>query len=151
MTEDERQLMISMLSGALAAAQAAQMLRVRKADAALRRGPPGLDKQVRTERQLRAERETAAVLWQQFRHFQGPLDHPEQLAQAWASAVAWESYDQRAAATARLLDQRLRAHGVHPDPHREIHRRDNQDELELLFASAERSSQLRFLSNWSHE
>jgi len=129
-----RQLTMTLLSGALAAAQAAQMLRARKAREAT---TAAATEQATLRRQLHADRTAAAVLWK--RAMDPRLAHtdPEQLAQAWSSAVAWETLDARAAGTARRLDERLRAAGVHPETVRAARETDDYAALALLLARAE--------------
>lgn len=129
-----RQLTMTMLSAALAAAQAAQMLRAHKARET-RRATAAEQAQLR--RQLRADRAGAAVLWKRALDPRLAATHPEQLAQAWSSAVAWETLDARAAATARHLDARLRAAGVHPETARAARESDDYAALALLLARAE--------------
>jgi hypothetical protein len=129
-----RQLTMTMLSAALAAAQAAQMLRAHKAREARRAAAA---EQAQLRRQLQADRAGAAVLWKRALDPRWAVTHPEQLAQAWASAVAWETLDARAAATARHLDARLRAAGVHPETARAARESDDYAALALLLARAE--------------
>jgi len=131
-----RQLTMTMLSTALAAAQAAQILRARKAREATRAAAV---EQAQLRRQLRADRAGAAVLWKRAMDPRLASTHPEQLAQAWSSAVAWETLDARAAGTARRLDERLRAAGVHPETARAARETDDYAALALLLARAEQS------------
>lgn len=67
--------------------------------------------------QAAAERETAAVLWRRVDDRDWIREHPEQVAQAWASARAWEPLDERAAAAREKFDVLLRRmYGVeHPE------------------------------------
>lgn len=67
--------------------------------------------------QAAAERETAAVLWRRVDDRDWIREHPEQVAQAWASARAWESLDERAAEAREKFDVLLRRmYGVqHPE------------------------------------
>jgi hypothetical protein len=129
-----RQLTITMLSAALAAAQAAQMLRAHKAREARR---ATVAEQAQLRRQLQADRAQAAVLWTRALDPRLAATHPEQLAQAWSSAVAWETLDARAAATARHLDARLRTAGVHPETARAARESDDYAALALLLSRAE--------------
>lgn len=129
-----RQLTMTMLSGALAAAQAAQMLRARKAREATK---VAAAEQAQLRRQLQADRAGAAVLWKRAMDPRLASTNPEQLAQAWSSAVAWETLDPRAASTARRLDERLRAAGVHPETVRAARETDDYAALALLLAHAE--------------
>ncbi|MGH3534571.1 MAG: hypothetical protein ACRDQG_07635 [Pseudonocardiaceae bacterium] len=129
-----RQLTMTLLSGALAAAQAAQLLRARKAREAAK---AAATEQAQLRRQLQADRATAAVLWKRALDPRLASTNPEQLAQGWASAVAWETLDVRAAGTARRLDERLRAAGVHPETVRAARETDDYAALALLLARAE--------------
>lgn len=129
-----RQLTMTMLSAALAAAQAAQMLRARKAREATKAAAA---EQAQLRRQLQADRASAAVLWKRAMDPRLASTNPEQLAQAWSSAVAWETLDPRAAATARRLDERLHAAGVHPETARAARETDDYAALALLLARAE--------------
>lgn len=67
--------------------------------------------------QAAAERETAAVLWRRVEDRDWIREHPEQVAQAWASARAWEPLDERAAEAREKFDVLLRRmYGVeHPE------------------------------------
>jgi hypothetical protein len=132
-----RQLMMTMFSAALAAAQAAQMLRAHRAREATRAAAA---EQAQLRRQLQADRAGAAVLWRRAMDPRLASTHPEQLAQAWSSAVAWETLDARAAATARRMDQRLRAAGVHPEIVRAARESDDYAALALLLAHGEEQS-----------
>jgi hypothetical protein len=90
------------LSLALNIALQAQQHRAERARVALRDGE---ERGRETGAQLAADRETAAVLWR--RIDDGPdwvRDHPEELAEAWASARAWETLDPRAAEARAKLD-----------------------------------------------
>lgn len=101
-----------MLSTTLAAAQTEQQLRARKAREALHASQ---HEQAQVQRQLQVEHEAAVALWNKALSIPAwPARDPEQLAQAWASAVAWETLDRRAADTAARLDERLRATGANP-------------------------------------
>jgi hypothetical protein len=131
-----RQLTMTMLSAALAAAQAAQTLRARAAREATR---AAVAERAQLRRQLHAERAAAAVLWKRAMDPRLASTHPEQLAQAWSSAVAWETLDARAAGTARRLDERLRAAGVHPETARAARETDDYTALALLLARDETS------------
>jgi len=128
-----RQLTVTLFSAALATAQAAQMLRERKARDTLRATQ---QEQTHAARQLRADRAAAALLWNKALDPQLASENPEQLAQAWASAVAWETLDSRAALTTRRLDARLRAAGVHPDTAQAARANDDYAALALLLARA---------------
>ena len=129
-----RALTMTLLSGALAAAQAAQMLRARKAREATRAAAA---EQAQLRRQLQADRAAAAVLWKRAMDPRLASTNPEQLAQAWSSAVAWETLDPRAAGVARRLDERLRAAGVHPEAARAARESDDYAALALLLARSE--------------
>ena len=131
-----RQLTMTMLSAALAAAQAARALRARAAREATR---AAVAERAQLRRQLHAERAAAAVLWKRAMDPRLASTHPEQLAQAWSSAVAWETLDARAAGTARRLDERLRAAGVHPETARAARETDDYTALALLLARDETS------------
>lgn len=76
--------------------------------------------------QAAAERETAAVLWRRVGDRDWIRDHPDQVAQAWASARAWEPLDERAAEAREKFDVLLRRmYGVeHPEA---IGARDSED------------------------
>jgi len=128
-----RQLTVTLFSAALATAQAAQMLRERKARDALRATQ---QEQANAARQLRADRAAAALLWNKALDPRLTSENPEQLAQAWASAAAWETLDSRAALTTRRLDARLRAAGVHPDTAQAARGTDDYAALALLLARA---------------
>jgi len=136
-SQQMRQLTMTLLSAALAAAQAGQMLRARKAREALRAAQ---HEQARAARQLRADRAAAALLWNKALDPRLARDNPEQLAQAWASAAAWESLDSRAAVTVRRLDARLRAAGVHPQTARTTRDSDDYAALSLLLARADQAT-----------
>jgi hypothetical protein len=130
-----RALTMTLLSGALAAAQAAQMLRARKAREATKAAAA---EQAQLRRQLQADRAAAAVLWKRAMDPRLASTNPEHLAQAWSSAVAWETLDPRAAGVARRLDERLRAAGVHPEAARAARETDDYAALALLLARSER-------------
>jgi hypothetical protein len=110
------------------------MLRAHKAREARRAAAA---EQAQLRRQLQADRAGAAVLWKRAMDPRLASTNPEQLAQAWSSAVAWETLDARAAATARRLDARLRAAGVHPETVRAARDSDDYAALALLLARAE--------------
>jgi hypothetical protein len=103
--EAERQLsqtLSAAMSVALNIALQAQQHRAERARVALRDGE---ERGRETEAQRVADRETAAVLWR--RIDDGPdwlTEHPDEVAEAWASARAWETLDPRAAEARAKLD-----------------------------------------------
>uniref|UniRef100_UPI003F498B97 DNA translocase FtsK n=1 Tax=Amycolatopsis sp. CA-151526 TaxID=3239921 RepID=UPI003F498B97 len=94
------QAMLAAMSVALGVAVQLQQHRVARARAALAESE---ERQREIAAQLAAERETAAVLWRRLDDREWIKSRPDEVAQAWASARAWEQLDPRAAeARARL-------------------------------------------------
>ncbi|WP_340672137.1 DNA translocase FtsK (plasmid) [Saccharopolyspora sp. ID03-671] len=80
------------------------------------------------QQRLRAERELAAVSWRRLRSMEGD---PAELGQALASAAAWSSFDTRAARAVAMVQQRMRAAGVHWQPD-QVHQRTSDDYAALM-------------------
>jgi len=127
----------TLLAAALAVAQDTQRRRARDADAALLAGP---EEQARVGAALRAARQAAAAGWSKAHDPDWLNDAFERMALAWASAVTWETLDSRAAVTARRLDARLRADGVHPETARIARDSDDYAGLALLLARANQAA-----------
>jgi len=127
----------TLLAAAVAVAQDTQRRRARDADAALLAGP---EEQARVGAELRAARQAAAAGWSKAQDPDGLNDAFERMALAWASAVTWETLDARAAVTARRLDARLRAAGVHPQTARTARQSDDYAGLALLLAHADHAA-----------
>jgi len=128
----------ALLAATVAAAQDTQLQRARRADAALL---ADYEDQARVGAALRRAREAAAVGWTKARDPAWLDDAFERVALAWASALAWETLDARAAVTARRLDTRLRAAGVHPEIARPARDSDDYAALSLLLALADQAAQ----------
>jgi hypothetical protein len=127
----------TLLAAAVAAAQDTQRRRARDADAALLADS---EEQARVGAELRQAREAAAAGWSTAHDPDGRNDAFERVALAWASAVTWETLDARAAVTARRLDARLRAAGVHPQIARIARHSDDYAGLALLLARADHAA-----------
>lgn len=106
--EAEQQLSQAMsmaLSLALSVAVKARQAQAQQARVAQRENE---QRQREFAEQAAAERETAAVLWRRVDDRDWIRDHPEQVAQAWASARSWEPLDPRAAEAREKFDLLLR-------------------------------------------
>lgn len=112
-------------SMALSTAEVAMQIHARRAERAAREA----EEQAREMQQrLRAERELAAASWRRLRTLEGD---PRELGQALASAAAWSAIDSRAARSMSLVQQRMRAAGVHWQPDQE-HQRTADDYAALM-------------------
>jgi hypothetical protein len=95
------QAMLAAVSVALGIGIQVQQHRLQRARAAQMESE---ERQREIAAQLAAERETAAVLWRRLEDRQWMRDRPDEVAQAWASARAWESLDPRAAEARAKFD-----------------------------------------------
>lgn len=102
----------TMTSAALGVAQLAQQRRAERARRAAHHSEANRDA---TSRQLDAERELAAAQWSRATDPQTAASEPGQVAQAWASARAWEPFDERAGAAREQLEDQLKAWGIAPE------------------------------------
>lgn len=112
-------------SMALSAAEVAMQIHARNAERAAAESEAHARE---LQQRLRAERELAAVSWRRLRSLEGD---PAELGQALASAAAWSSFDTRAARAVALVQQRMRAAGVHWQPD-QVHQRTSDDYAALM-------------------
>jgi hypothetical protein len=99
----------SMASAAIGVAKLAQRARAERARHAAQQAEA---QQAQAARQLAAERELAATGWARADDAEWMAAEPGQVAQAWASAAAWEPVDGRAAAARQAFEDRLRDYGA---------------------------------------
>lgn len=119
---------------ASAAMGVAQLTQQRRAQRARRAQQQSEQQQQSTASQLRAERELAAAQWKQAGDPQWAAAEPGQVAQAWASAVAWEHFDDRAKQARERLDGMVREWGGDPQEAASHIERGDRGALQLMLA-----------------
>lgn len=107
--EAERHISQAMLAALSVALGIGMQIQHQRAAAARRALAESEDRQKELAAQLAAERETAAVLWSKIDDREWVRAHPQQVAEAWASARAWEQVDTRAAEARARFDTLLGA------------------------------------------
>ncbi|PXY16509.1 hypothetical protein [Prauserella muralis] len=107
--EAERHLTQSMSAALSVALNIAVQMQYLRADKARRAQHESEQRRREVEQQLAAERETAAVSWRRVDDREWVATRPAEVAEAWASARAWESVDPRAAEARAKFDTLLGA------------------------------------------
>lgn len=119
----------AMASAAMGVAQLTQQRRAQRARQAQQQSD---ETQAATAGQLHAERELAAAQWAQAGDSRWAAAQPEHVAQAWASASAWEPFDERAGRARQKFEDMLRGWGADPQVAAEHVERGDREALQLM-------------------
>lgn len=123
----------AMASAAMGVAQLAQQRRAQRARQAQHQSD---ETRAATAGQLHAERELAAAQWAQAGDPRWAAAQPEHVAQAWASAAAWEPFDERAGRARQKFEDMLRGWGADPQVAAEHVERGDREALALMLNRA---------------